>query len=73
MRFLHKSQASLINHTSKFNTFDAKCLDFIKVNLLKISFGRGDVKEFRIKVAAHIGIQGRIRGQKVMTSENLWI
>ena len=34
---------------------------FYKTNLLKISFGQGDVKGFRIKSAANIGIQGRIR------------
>ena len=33
--FLHKSQVFLINHISNFNTFDAKCLDFIKVHFLK--------------------------------------
>ena len=30
---------------------------FYKTNLLKISFGRGDVKEFRIKGAAYIVIK----------------
>ena len=49
---------------------------FYKTNLLKISFGQGDVKEFRIKGAAYIVIKYIItenaHASKKRTAHTTW-